>query len=137
MWLAAAEHWRAQRRDLVARLGRLVDRMRHPGGSSNGVRWLPLARWVGWPRYALHNLAWLIKNESSGRERAVSATNDHGLVQFNAPSWAGTWGRRMRCSFFPHVYDPELNLRFALYVFKVVQHGSFLPAWWGDPAATW
>jgi len=111
--------------------------MKHPGGTSSGTRWMPLARWTGWPTYALHNLAWLIQNESSGRERAVSPTNDHGLVQFNLLSWARTWARRMKCAFIPGVYDPEKNLRFALWVYHVVQHDSWLPAWRGDPAAQW
>ena len=110
--------------------------MKHPGGSSCGTRWLALARWAGWPAYALHTLAALMMNESSGRPRAVSPTNDHGLVQFNAPSWAGTFGRVMGMPFFPNIYDPLLNLRFALYVFHNVQGDSFLPAWHGDPAAT-
>ena len=110
--------------------------MTEPGGSSCGTRWIPLAKWAGWPSYALNNLARLIQNESSGRPRAVSPTNDHGLVQFNAPSWSRTFARVMHASFFPHIYDPLLNLRFALYVFHVVQGDSFLPAWNGDPAAT-
>ena len=127
--------WRREARDLTVRTRKLVNEMHHPGGSSCGTRWLPLARWAGWPAYSLHNLAALIQNESSGRPRAVSPTNDHGLVQFNA-CWAGTFARVMHASFFPNIYDPLLNLRFALYVFHDVQHDSFLPAWRGDPAAT-
>jgi hypothetical protein len=111
--------------------------MTNPGGSSCGSRWRPLALWVGFKGRAVDALVALIQNESSGRERAVSPTNDHGLVQFNLPSWAGTWARRMKCAFIPGVYDPEKNLRFALWVYHVVQHGSWLPAWRGDPAATW
>lgn len=121
--------------------------MRSPGGSSNGTRWIPLAKWIHWPAYALSNLAALMMNESSGRPRAVSPTDDHGLVQFNRPSWQAEFKRVMKVAFFPGgqaaarehkhgVYDPELNLRFALYVFHTVQHSSFLPAWRGDPAAT-
>ena len=136
VWLQHAHRWSAQRRDFDRRTAKLVVRMTAPGGSSSGTRWIPLAKWAGWPSYALTNLAQLIQNESSGRPRAVSPTNDHGLVQFNA-CWAGTFGRLMKCSFFPHIYDPLLNLRFALYVFHVVQGDSFLPAWRGDPAAQW
>lgn len=131
------DRWVKQRTDFMERTGRLVERMTHPGGSSSGARWMPLARWAGWPAYALHNLAALIQNESSGRPRAVSPTNDHGLVQFNLPSWSREFARVMRRSFLPHIYDPLLNLQFALYVYHVVQHDSFLPAWRGDPAATW
>jgi hypothetical protein len=135
-WDSLAEACKRQRlywRDV--RIPKLHHKITHPGGSSNGVRWIPLARYVGWPEYALHNLAGLIMNESSGRPKAVSPTNDHGLVQFNA-CWSGTFRRVMHVNFFPNIYDPELNLRFAYYVFHVVQGDSFLPAWRGDPAAT-
>lgn len=137
VWFDAREQWIHERVRMERLFRRLKEKMVRPGGSSNGVRWIPLARWCGWENRALRNLAQLIMNESSGRQNAVSATNDHGLVQFNAPSWAGTFKRVMKCSFFPHIYNPELNLRFAWYVYHVVQHNSFLPAWRGDPAAQW
>jgi hypothetical protein len=101
--------------------------MTHPGGSSNGVRWKPLARWVGWPEYALGQLAAIMMRESSGRERALSPTNDRGLTQINACN-AGMWQRVMHCSYWTHAFVAECNLRFALYLFRL-QHNSFLPAW--------
>lgn len=135
-WVVAGLEWK---RDAVAyrwRTGKLVSRMRHPGGSSNGARWIPLAKWVGWAKGALHNLAWLMMNESSGRERAISATDDWGLCQFNRPSWAGTFRRIIGVPFEKGALIAEYNLRFALYVYHL-QHNSWHPAWNGDPAAQW
>jgi hypothetical protein len=88
--------------------------MRHPGGSSNGVRWLPLARWVGWPASALGTLAMVIMRESSGRERAVNPSSGcAGLLQFQPAWFRGQWG-------YPafDVFDAEQTLRAGLHIWR-------------------
>jgi hypothetical protein len=133
-WTKAAHRWKAMRHLFRVRTRRLVHKMTHPGGSSNGVRWLPLARWVGWPAGTLHRLAGLIMNESSGRQNA-----DNGiccsLTQIHR-CWAGTFRRVIGHPYWRGIFNPEWHLRFALYIYRVVQHGSFLPAWVGDPAVS-
>lgn len=126
-WTDARSHYRSLAHQYRAEAKALRHRMTHPGGSSNGVRWKPLARWCGWPEYALGQLAAIMMRESSGRERALSATNDRGLMQINACN-AGTWQRVMHCSYWSHAFVAECNLRFALYLFRL-QHDSFYPAW--------
>lgn len=111
--------------------------MKHPGGSSNGVRWLPLARWVGWPDYALRTLAGLIMNESSGREKAINEAPPYcwGLTQL-ARGWRiGAWPIRGVHEPF-NALDAETCLRKSLGIFRD-QGDSFLPAWRGDPAVGW
>lgn len=99
------------------KLKRCVAKMRHPGGTSSGVRWSSLALWVGWPRSALPWLTYVIMRESSGRARAynpvISCT---GLTQI----WPGnvaytglSWQGRIQW-----LMDPENNLRAALRLYK-------------------
>jgi len=106
--------------------------MREPGGTSSGTRWASLALWVRWPRSAIHTLTGMIWFQSSGRERALSPTNDRGLTQINGCN-AGLWQRVMRNSYYVYSFVAEQNLRFALYIWKS-QGGRFKPAWAGDPA---
>jgi|GEM_PF-1226117 len=136
-WSKAAAGWKANRVDWLRRFRHLRERMKHPGGSSNGARWMPLARWVGWPRATLSQLSCLIMNESSGIERNISATNDWGLTQLHRgpDGWESTFCHVMHAA-WAKTLDPEYNLRFALYIWRIVQHGSFLPAWRGDPAVS-
>jgi len=94
-----------------------MQRMRHPGGTSCGRRWLPLAYYVGWPRSLGRWLAAIMDRESSGRPRAynpvISCT---GLTQI----WPGnvaythlSWSGRIRW-----LMDPENNLRAALRLYR-------------------
>lgn len=107
VWLAAMDRWQRQERDFRHRLARLVDRMRHPGGTSSGVRWLPLARWVGWPASTLSHLAYIIMRESSGRPRALNASSGcAGLLQIHP------------CHGVANVFDPEVNLRAGLRLYR-------------------
>ena len=133
-WSKAAAGWKANRVDWLGRFRHLRERMKHPGGSSNGVRWIPLAKWVGWPAGTLHSLAGLIYNESSGRERADNGIC-RGLTQIHQ-CWGDLFRKVTGQPYFWGIFDPELHLRFALYIWRVVQHGSFLPAWRGDPAVS-
>jgi hypothetical protein len=104
--------------------------MKHPGGSSNGVRWAPLARWCGWPESALHTLTGMIMCESSGRERAYNGViGCTGLTQI----WPG-WVEKARDVAIRWLMVAENNLREALVIFHS-QHDRFKPAWSGDPAA--
>ena len=102
--------------------------MRRPGGSSNGVRWMPLARHVGWPEYALPQLAAIIMRESSGREGPPGSSADcRGLMQLHPGFWTGRWAIRGVKEAF-NAYDAETNLTKALGLW-LDQHCSFLPAW--------
>ena len=126
-WREALSHYRSLTHQYRAELKRLRHAMTHPGGSSNGVRWKPLARWVGWPEYALGELTMIIYRESSGRERACSYANCRGLMQLHPGFWTGAWPiRGVREAF--DAYDAETNLRKAYGLWRD-QHGSFLPAW--------
>jgi hypothetical protein len=136
VWTAALQEWRAKRADLRQRTTRLVYRMKHPGGSSNGRRWIPLALWVGWPRSVVGTLAALIMNESSGIQDNISPTDDWGLTQLHRSSWAAQFRRVIGTTFEKGSLIAEKNLRFALYIWRVVQHRSFLPAWNGDAAVS-
>jgi len=100
--------------------------LEHPGGPASGTKWIPLAKYVGWPASACHTLAGVIWNESSGRPWAYNPSGCSGLTQL-APCW---W----RGKFNP--MDPLANLRCALHIWKSEGH-SFLPAWRGDPAVGW
>lgn len=81
--------------------------MKHPGGSSNGVRWMPLARWVGWPEYTLSTLAYIIMRESSGRARALNPSSGcAGLLQIHP------------CHGVANAFDPEVNLRAGLRLYR-------------------
>lgn len=99
VWRSYGQRWQHKRQQFVKKYNSLRQKMLHPGGSSNGVRWMPLARWVGWPESTLGNLAYIIMRESSGRERAYnSVIGCTGLLQI----WPG------------HVSDPA-NLFHAEY----------------------
>ena len=100
--------------------------LEHPGGPASGTKWIPLARYVGWPSSACRTLAGVIWHESSGRPWAYNPSGCSGLTQL-APCW---W----RGKFDP--MSPLANLRAALHIWKS-QGGSFLPAWAGDPAVVY
>jgi len=78
--------------------------MKHPGGSSSGARWLPLARWVGWPASTWSMLAAVITRESSGRECASNGGVYLGLMQI----WRAHVSNPMR------LFIAESNLRVGL-----------------------
>ena len=81
--------------------------MKHPGGTSNGVRWMPLARWVGWPQYTLGTLAYIIMRESSGRARALNSSSGcAGLLQIHP------------CHGVANVFDPLVNLKAGLRLYR-------------------
>lgn len=61
--------------------------------------------------------------ESSLNPRAVSRTNDHGIAQLNAPSWARYFGRRWAL-----VYDPVANVRMAHRVWQLQGFGAWSTA---------
>lgn len=90
-----------------ARTKVLHHRITHPGGSSNGKRWIPLARYVGWPESTLQTLAYIIMRESSGRAHAYNGViGCSGLLQI----WPGHVAAANRSRLF----DPEYNLRVGL-----------------------
>lgn len=105
-WRKAGRRWRYQSRDwrAKARDGRV--KMRRPGGSG-AARWMPLARWVGWPEWTLPTLQLVIWRESSGRPRAVNPSSGcAGLVQIHP------------CHGVSNPLDPEVNLRAGLRLWR-------------------
>lgn len=104
-WSAAGKAWKHHAKRCRAAAAAGIAKMRRPGGS--GVaRWMPLARWVGWPEYTLGTLSAIIYRESSGRPRALNPSGAAGLLQ-TMPGWyRGQWGIP---AFNP--FDPEQNLR--------------------------
>ncbi len=79
-WRAYVSALCALRADVRARAARLIKRMDHPKGSG-ARRWLPLARWVGWPRAQEARLVRVITRESHGRPGADSNPPYFGLMQ--------------------------------------------------------
>jgi len=57
---------------------------------------------ANWEIDTFKQLAWL---ESRYDPKAVSATNDHGLLQINARYWDFNWNK---------IYEPEYNVKFAM-----------------------
>jgi hypothetical protein len=105
-----------------------IHKMCHPGGPASGAKWLPLAKWVGWPRSTWHTLAGLIMNESTAMPWAHNDTPPtfcRGLLQEARCWYAGRW------RFNP--FSALKNLYYGLNIW-LLQHRSFLPAWQGDPA---
>lgn len=133
VWTQATKRWQHQREDWLAKVKQGLHDMRNPGGTSSGVRWMPLARYVGWPEKALHTLSGMIMCESSGRERAISPTQDYGLTQLNK-CHAAKFRQVIGKPFYSAALIAEHNLRFALYIYHVVQHDHFKPAWARDDA---
>jgi hypothetical protein len=114
VWLDKRSLWIKQRGQLERLFNRLRFQMTHPGGSSSGVRWMPLARWVGWPESSLSTLAYVIMRESSGRQNALNTSSAcAGLLQMHPGWYHGHWGYP---SFNP--FDPEQNLKAGLWVWK-------------------
>lgn len=101
----------------------LHHRLTHPGGSG-AARWMPLARYVGWPDHALPMLRKVIWRESNGDPSQVTPPyGATGLMQWIRPWWSGQWALP---AFDP--YNPATNLRMGLRLWHM-QGGSFLPAW--------
>ena len=104
-WLAVGREWKHRVRpggvrDYQDRTRALVRRMTHPGGSGS-ARWLPLARYVGWPRSLSSALTLCIRLESGGRPGAQN-WRYHGLMQIYRGSYTPrsnlAQGYRMWCA---------------------------------------
>lgn len=54
----------------------------------------------------------IVMRESSGNSYAVSATDDHGLMQLNRPTWQAYFGAR-----WANVYDPAENIAMGYEVY--------------------
>ena len=97
--------------------------MRRPGGHPSGERWLPLARWVGWPADQLGTLVYIMAKrggtgESGGCPGAFNDVIDcTGLMQM----WPGHVTHRLHLSWSAAIRwlkVPENNLRAALRLWK-------------------
>lgn len=120
-WLGAAVGWHNDRDWYREHAGRLIHKMHYPGGTSCGTRWLPLARWVGWPEYTLSQLSYIIMRESSGRPTALNPSSHcSGLLQLISGWYTGAWGPPAG-----NPFDPEYNLRTGLWIWR---HGGW-SAW--------
>lgn len=114
VWINKRNVWIKQRAQLDRLFKRLRTRMIHPGGSSNGVRWKPLARWVGWPKSTLPNLTYIIMRESSGRQNALNpSSNCAGLLQLHPGWYRGWWGMKAG-----NPFNPEYNLRTGYLIWR-------------------
>jgi hypothetical protein len=131
-WEKAEAHWIHQTEDWRAKVKAGRHLMTHPPGAASGQKWLPLARWAGWPERPLHTLAGLIWCGSSGIKTNISPTDDWGLTQLNRLSWEARFRQVMHAAWIKTL-DPEYNLRFALWIWRD-QGGRFKPAWAHDPA---
>lgn len=105
-WRSYAMRVRAQRDQYRSQSARGLERIRRSGGSGTR-RWLPLARWVGWPERALPTLQRVMWHESRGNPRAVNR-------------WSGCAGL-LQIHPIHHVarpLDPEVNLRAGLRLYR-------------------
>lgn len=121
VWLAAGQKWRAMQRDYQARTGRLVYLMKHPGGGG-AARWLPLAKWVGWPAKAWSELLAVMTRESGGSPHVWNREGSRcfGLLQLAPCHWIErglAW-----------IWSPLHQLWKGLQLYRG-QGDSFLPAW--------
>ena len=106
-WQKAGRRLKHQTLDWRGKVKAGVARMRKPGGTSSGARWLPLARWVGWPEHTLSHLAYIIMRESSGRTTALNPSSlCSGLLQIHP------------CHGVARPFDPEVNLRAGLRLYR-------------------
>ena len=80
--------------------------------------WLILAIGQGWPNddQFLDQLAKIIHGESRGYPNAKSGAGDYGLMQINWPIHA-EWLYDYGISDPEQLYDPQTNLRVALYLY--------------------
>lgn len=132
VWRAVGRGWKHDKAVYARKFGALRYKMAHPGGSSNGVRWKPLARWVGWPESTLGTLASILLRESSGRPRVLCG----GYV---LPAGAGDGQPDSRAGGLTqlkpaprHWADPEFNLRYAYqkkYLPCLHQYGNGWSPW--------
>lgn len=105
-WRSYATRIRAQRDQYRRQSARGLARMRRPGGSGTR-RWLPLARWVGWPERALPRLRYVIWRESRGNPQAVNRRSGcAGLLQLHPVHHVA------------RPLDPEVNLRAGLRLYR-------------------
>lgn len=100
-WIRQAADWRAK-----SRAGRRA--MLRPGGATCGARWLPLARWAGWPEGTLSHLAYIIDRESGGRPDAANPSVATGLLQILRSHVSDPW----------RLTEPEYNLRVGLRLYR-------------------
>ena len=105
-WSAAGKAWKHHAKRCRAAAAAGIAKMRRPGGS--GVaRWMPLARWVGWPAGSLPKLRNVMWRESRGNPREVNPSSRcAGLLQIHP------------CHRVANVYDPLVNLRAGLRLYR-------------------
>jgi len=122
VWLARRAQWTAQCQKMSRLTKRMVARMRRPGGTPSGARWIPLARWVGWPEEQIGTLVYIMakrggSGESGGRPGAHNPVIDcTGLMQI----WPGnlTYLRISWRAKIAWLKNPENNLRAALRLWR-------------------
>ena len=67
----------------------------------------------------------IIRRESGWNPRAVSRTDDHGLLQLHRPVWNRYFGDR-----WSSVYDPVANVRMGYRVWLIQGFGAWTTARW-------
>ena len=105
-WSAAGKAWKRHAKRCRAAAAAGTAKMRRPGGS--GVaRWMPLARWAGWPAGSLPTLQRVMWRESRGNPLAVNRSSGcAGLLQIHP------------CHGVANVFDPLVNLRAGLRPYR-------------------
>lgn len=123
-WLAAGRSWKHRVRPggpwtYQERTHELVRRMKRPGGSG-AARWLPLARWAGWPQAEWQRLIVCIRGESGGRPQARGSAGEIGLMQIHPV-------HRVR-----NAQDPLVNLKAGLRLWRARgwRPWTVMRAWW-------
>jgi hypothetical protein len=108
-WTKAGRRWTRQRTDWAAKVKAGRAKMRNPGGTSCGTRWIPLLRWTRWPERVIPTMTAIIMRESSGRPKAVNpASGCTGLLQILRANCSQPW----------RLTDPEYNLRVGLRLYR-------------------
>jgi hypothetical protein len=120
-WTAAGAKWKAMRGDYRHRTRTLVGRMVSPGGGG-AARWLPLAKWTGWPAKSWGALIAIMTRESGGSPHVWNRQGSRcfGLLQLAPCHWIArglAW-----------IWSPMHQLWKGLQLYRG-QGDSFLPAW--------
>ena len=89
MWLDAGERWQRQTLRFQRLLGKLVQRMKRPGGPAVAAKWWPAALYEGWNPSLKSWFCYIVQRESSARPQAVNPSSGcYGLMQLHPMHWA-------------------------------------------------
>jgi len=85
----AGRSWKHDRSAYRARAGRLVYRMKYPGGAAVAAKWWPAALYCGWKPALRSWFCYVVQRESTARPLAVNPSSGcFGLLQLHPMHWA-------------------------------------------------